>query len=237
MGIIRSEDKNKTSLLQSATAEQIERYTERVRKGLVPCGLPPCPTCGLPPDRFKRHEKRKRKFHVVTDQLVVTLHGLLIRWKCPGCNKTRTDYPGFALPHKRYTRPTILAFSGAYVKDPISSYRSLINAYPLQYESKPDLETNQEQMMEHSTIHRWVTTLGEYSHTNRNATHLILGADPKTNLYRDLAGLTVPEKKYASTFRKQSLIGCFRLVFLESVFQTVFQISIFPKLATDYAYT
>ncbi len=237
MTYTRSEDKNKALLLQSATAEQIQQHTEDIIQGLASCYLPPCPRCQLASDLFKRHEKRSRQFYVVMNQLVVTLMGLLLRWKCPGCNKTMTEYPGFAIPYKRYTLPTILGFSSSYVANPDSSYRGLIDACPLEHETKPDAEVCCASMMEHSTIHRWVTTLGGYSQIAREALNLILQTDPITSLCRDLAGLMIPSKKYTSNLRKKALLSCFRLVFLESIYQSVFPVSIFPRLATRCGYS
>lgn len=237
MTYTRSEDKNKTLLLQSATAEQIQQHTDDIRQGLASCCLPSCPRCQLASDLFKRHEKRSRQFYVVMNQLVVTLMGLLLRWKCPGCNKTITDYPDFAVPYKRYTLPTILGFSSCYVANPDSSYRGLIDACPLEHETKPDAEVSCVSMMEHSTIHRWVTTLGGYSQIVREATSLILQADPVTSLCRDLAGLMIPSKKYASALRKKVLLSCFQLVFLKSIYRSIFQGSIFPRLATRCGYS
>ena len=163
--------------------------------------------------------------------------GLLLRWKCPGCNKTTTDYPDFALPYKRYTLPTILAFSQAYIQDPLSSYRRLVDACPLPYKIKSDHGSSQEPMMEHSTIHRWISTLGGYSRLVQNATDLMLQADPTTSLCRDLAGLKISPRKYMSSIRKQILATCFQLVTLVPLYLAQFRVSIFPKLATRAGYT
>ena len=231
------DDKNKALLLQSATIEQIKRHTELVTQGLASCGLPPCPHCGVESSLFKPHEARNRKFYVVVEQIVEIFMGLLIRWKCPNCKRTKTDYPGFAVPYKRYTLPTIQAFSRAYVEDPISSYRGLVDLCPLLYRKDPDSATSGEPMMMPSTAHRWVTTMGGYFHTIRTATDLILQANPATTLCRDMAGLMVPAKKYRSELRKNILLSCYRLMFLEPIYKSVFGVSIFPKLATDCNFT
>ena len=167
----------------------------------------------------------------------MSVNGLLVRWKCPGCNKTATDYPDFALPYKRYTLPTILAFSQAYIQDPFSSYRGLLDVCPLPYKIKSDHESNKEPMMEHSTIHRWISTLGGYSRLVQNATDLMLQADPTTSLCRDLAGLEISPRKYRSFKRKQILTTCFQLVTLVPLYLAQFRVSIFPKLATRAGYT
>lgn len=208
-----------------------------VEKGLVTCGLPPCPRCGIAPDLFKHHEKRKRNFFIVVKQVVETVKGLLSRWKCPGCNKKTTDYPDFALPYKRYTLPTIQAFSQVYVQNPSASYRWLVDNCPLAYEIEPDSDLHREPMMEHSTIHRWVSTLGGYYRLVQNATDLMIQANPTTSLYRDLANLSIFPGKYRSQARKLILLTCAQLMKLLPHYQNMFQVSIFPKLATFSGYS
>ncbi len=236
MTYIKLTSKNKSVLLQSATVEQIQQHTQLVEQGLVTCGLSPCPRCGIASDLFKHHEKRKRNFFVIVKQVVETVIGLLSRWKCPGCNKTATDYPDFALPYKRYTLPTIQAFSQVYVQDPSASYRHLVDSCPLPYKIRADSDTGREPMMEHSTIHRWISTLGGYHRLVQNATDLMIQAAPTTNLCRDLAGLKVHPRKYMSLARKQTLFICFQLMKLLPIYQSIFQVSIFPKLATLSGY-
>ncbi len=160
-----------------------------------------------------------------------------MRWKCPGCKKTATDYPHFALPYKRYTLPTLLAFSQAYVNAPFNSYRRLVDGCPLPYQVEPDSETGREPMMEHSTIHRWITTLGGYSCMVQNSTDLMVQANPTTSLCRDLAGLKISPLKYISPKRKQILFTCSQLVTLVPLYLAQFRVSIFPKLATRAGYT
>jgi transposase-like protein len=226
--------KDKPNFLQTATAEQIQEHTDQVRQGLDPCYLPLCPHCGIAPDFFKRHEKRRRIFYIIVELIVTKVLGLLSRWKCPGCNKTVTSYPGFALPYKRFTRPTIHSFSQSYVQEPSVSYRKLVAACPLAYEVS---DSNREPMMEHSTIHRWISTMGSYSHLVQTATDLVIQAEPSTRLHRHLAGLKISPGKYRSPSRKQTLLTCFHLVFLMPIYRAIFQTGIFPKLATRSGYT
>lgn len=228
-------DKDKPNFLQTATAEQIQRHTDQVRQGLDPCYLPPCPRCGLDPNFFKHHDKRSRIFYIIVELVVIKVLGLLSCWKCPGCNKTGTSYPGFAVPYKRYTLPTIQSFSQAYVQDSSASYRKLSAACPLAYEISPD--SYREPMMEHSTIHRWISTMGSYRCLVQTATDLIIQADPAIRLCRDLAGLKISPGKYRSPSRKQTLLSCFYLVFLMPLYRAIFRTGIFPRLATISGYT
>ena len=169
---------------------------------------------------------------MIVDQTIEKEKGLLLRWKCPGCNRTATDYPKFALPYKRYTLPTILAFSQAYVEEPRVSYRQLVDTCPLPYRLQPGSDTDREPELAHSSIHRWITTLGGYCGIVKEATSLMLQADPTTALCRDLAGLLISPGKYLSPARKQILFTCLHLVSLIPAYQSMFGASIFPKLAT-----
>lgn len=227
---------NKCNLSQSTTLEEINAYTEEVRQGRISCGLPSCPNCKTQPDFFKRHDARKRKFYIVIEQIVIKIVSLLVRWKCPGCSATRTEYPSFALPYKRYTLPTIQAFCACYIENHDVTYRSIVNAFPLEYQSGSDFETNSAPMMEHSTIHRWITTLGCYSSIVNTATDLILQKEPSSSLCRNLGSLIIPPKKYHSSLRQKRLRICLYLIVLDKLFGLIFNISIFPKLATNCGY-
>ncbi len=91
--------------------------------------------------------------------------------------------------------------------------------------------------MEHSTIHRWISTLGGYSRLVQKAADLMLQADPNISLCRDLASLKVSPRKYLSGARKQVLLTCFNLVTIAPLYRSKFQVSMFPRLATLAGYT
>lgn len=209
----------------SATIEQINNYTQMVVKGMIACILPPCHQCELDSQYFKRHDKRQRKFYAVADQIVHVICGLLIRFKCPSCNKTFTQYPDFAIPYKRYTRPTIEFFSRQYTENDQATYRKVRMQTILGY-------NDSEKQMEHSTIYRWISTIGKYEKIVARATDLILQAKPLSSICRDLANLSISRKKYRSNQRKQLLIGCRKLFCIEKLYRMIFNVSIFPKLAT-----
>jgi len=213
----------------TATVEQIENHTEKVRKGEVVCNLPPCPVCESEPQWFKRHEKRGRQFYVIVDQIVKTVLGLLMRWKCPGCDKTFTAYPDFALPYKRYTLPTIMAYCGGYTENDRATYRDLVQKSPLGYR-------DDEKQLDHTTVFRWTGTLGGFAGILAKAQDLIIQAKPMSTICRDLANLSVNPKKYRSDARTQALSRCRRILGAETIFQSVFGISIFPTLATGCRY-
>lgn len=201
----------------------------KVLNNLVSCNLPPCPRCEAAPSDFKRHELRKRQFYVIVEQFVKVVFGLLIRWKCPCCKKTFTDYPDFAVPYKRYTIPTILAFSCRYTEYDQISYRQITRETPIGY---PGCESQ----MEYSTVHRWIKSIGSYSDIIRKAQDLILQDDPLSNICRCLANLPITAKKYRSVERLVKLIGCRQFLKLEELYRLTFKVSIFPILATACGY-
>jgi transposase-like protein len=210
--------------------ERIHQYTEHVRKGQITCNVGVCKHCEVISDYFKRHEARKRRFYVVVDQFVQVVFALLVRWKCPGCNKTFTDYPEFAIPYKRYTLPMIKAYSRQYVNDDEITYRGLRNKIPIGY---PDSE----KQMDHSTFHRWITTLGGYTDIIRKSQDLIVQQNPGSSVCRESANLSVCPAKYRSERRKQLLIQCRRLLKIENLYRAVFDVSIFPNLATSCGFS
>lgn len=223
----------KPFLIDTATSEQIKQYSEQVRRGENPCHLQSCPRCPVTPEHFKRHDKRQRKFLVIVEQLVHEVIGLLTCWKCPGCGKCFTGYPPFALHYKHYTLPTICAFSRQYVENDSMTYRKLIRQNPV---GSPRIGTDAEWQMDHSTVHRWISTLGQYDTITRKAQDLILQAEPASTVCRDLAGLSVACRKYTSRWRKTLLLACRRLLELEKRFCRLFDVSIFHNLATRCAY-
>lgn len=226
-------DSDKLFLNDTATAEQIERYSEQVRRSQNPCQLQSCPRCQATPEHFKRHDKKRRKFFVIVTQLVDVVIGLLTCWKCPGCGKCFTGYPPFALPYKRYTLPTLCSLSQRYVENDSMTYRRLIQQNPV---GSPQICSDAEWQLDHSTIHRWISALGRFDTITRKALDFILQADPASTVCRDLAGLTVAPRKHTSEKRKTLLLACRRLLTLEKHFCRLFDVSIFHNLATTCAY-
>jgi hypothetical protein len=214
----------------SATSEQIEEYTEKVRKNQVKCHLPPCGRCNTETEEFKRHEARQRQFYVIAGDMVKVILGLLIRWKCPGCNKTSTGYPDFAVPYKRYTVPTIKKYSSLYTEDHQATYREVILKNIIGY---PDSE----HQLHHTSIHRWITSLGNYSKVIRTAQDLYLQAKPESGICRELASLSIPSKKLRTQERKSILQRCRQLLKIEIKFRSTFNASIFPHLATKCGFS
>ena len=216
----------------TATLEDIKAHQRKVEKDkITPDSLPPCPRCRVESSFFKLHAYRERRFLIVIEMFIKATYCSLVRFICPGCGKTFTHYPDFAIPHKHYTRPTIMGFSAGYVEADDMTYQqavmvdSTVPGYP-----------QKDATLAPSTIHRWITTLGQFTGTCRTALTLLLQENPTSSICRDLARLIVPSRKYKTEQRKIQLIRCRQLVIVEGFFQAVFKRSIFTKLATRCAF-
>jgi len=206
----------------SASPEEIEDYNNKVRRNPSSCKPGSCQCCGFASDEFKKHDTRKRQFYAIVEQIIQTVIGLLIRWECPNCGKTFTDYPDFALPYKRYTVPTILTFSGFYTEDDQITYQGVNIKMPVAYQDS-------EKQMSHSTIYRWVTDIGNSTEIIQKSVDIILQADPMSKICRDIANLFVPPKKYRSDERLKILSQCRQFLKIQKLFNFKFGVKIFPN--------
>jgi|PlaIllAssembly_1097288.scaffolds.fasta_scaffold18464_1 hypothetical protein len=212
----------------TATYEDIKAYQDQVEKdGITPHGLPPCPVCEAESRFFKIHAYRERRFLIIVQMIVTSVCCALIRFKCPGCRKSFTFYPDFALPRKHYTRQTIMGFAENYVARERSGYEKAVEP---EAGGSPEYPDGQRSLAP-STVHRWVTSLCQLKQTMRMALELIRQEDPGTRACRVLARLDIPRSKYRSSLRRDQLLGCLRLVVVEAFFKQLFGLSIFTRLA------
>jgi len=220
----------------TATLEDIKAYQEQVEKNkIIPDSLPPCPICKVESIFFKLHGYRDRRFLIIVEMIIETVFSSLVRFKCPGCNKTFTWYPDFAIPHKHYTRQSAMGFAGTYVGSDDMEYERAVMvdrsapAYPKSEDSGKSLAP--------STVHRWVSALGSFVETAQKALELILQENPASTLCRALAMLRVNPKKYRSQAREEILLNCSKLILIEDSFQSAFRCSVFTNLARSCAFT
>jgi hypothetical protein len=212
----------------SATQEEINAYQEKVQKNnITPHDLPPCWLCGGESAFFKLHAYRERRFLVIVQMMVEAVFATLARFKCPFCGKTFTRYPDFAIPHKHYTRQTIVFFSRAYVESDHATYKKAL-LVDQEVPGYPDGERT----LAGSTVARWISSLSCLVDTSRQALHLVLQKNPLSPIARQLAGLSVSPRKYRSIERKNTLMACRRLLMTEDIFQDLFGRSIFTNFAT-----
>ena len=216
----------------TATLEDIKAHQLKVEKGKIrPDNLPPCPRCSVESEFFKIHAYRERRFLIIIEMLIKAAYCSLLRFKCPGCGKTFTHYPDFAIPHKHYTRPTITGFSARYLNSEDITYRQAL----MVDDSVPGYPQN-DATLAPTTIHRWITTLSRFIQTCRTALTLLLQENPVSSICRNLARVVIPQRKYKTKQRKKQLINCQQLMIVEAFFQATFKTSIFTKLAISCAF-
>ena len=216
----------------TATLEDIKAYQQKVEKDkITPDNLPPCPRCSVESEFFKIHAYRERRFLIIIEMLIKAAYCSLVRFKCPGCGKTFTNYPDFAIPHKHYTRPSIMGFSARYLNSEDITYRQTLMVDG----SVPGYPQN-DAALAPTTIHRWITTLGSFTQTCRTALILLLQENPVSSICRDLSRIIIPQRKYKTKQRKKQLINCRQLMIVEAFFQATFKTSIFTKLAIRHAF-
>lgn len=218
----------------TATMEDIKAYLEKVEKNeITPEALPHCSRCGVDAHCFKLHGYRERRFLIIEDMRVQPQYAPLVRFRCPGCNKTFSFYPDFALPHKHYTRQSIMGFAERYVTSETGTYRQAV--WIEEEKCEPGYPSGES--LSPSTPHRWITSLSDFANTARGALNLICQESPDTAVCRVLAQLTIPERKYKSRERRRRLLACFHLLTVEAFFKAVFKLSVFTKLATSCRFT
>jgi hypothetical protein len=221
------------------TRSDIGKYSLDVLRNKIRCGLPSCPVCNTQPDLFRRHQARPRKFRILCEALVQVVICLVIRWKCPGCKKSFTQQPPFALPCKRYVRDTILDFTGCYLEEEALTYRKVVSEerLPIFHASTTGEEgAINDRILAHSTPYRWITSLGSFKEILRCGQDHLLQEYPTSTICRDLAALAITPKKYVTAAREGVLKRCRQLIHLEAQFRATFQTSIFPFFATSCAW-
>lgn len=81
-----------------------------IDRGGVECGIGHCPYChhaGNSTAEFRRHAVRVRLVLIIVHRSVLRLPLRLLRWRCPRCKRTFTEYPTFLVPRKQYASPEL----------------------------------------------------------------------------------------------------------------------------------
>jgi transposase-like protein len=221
-------------MIAHRVAAAIASWTARVERGEVSCDQRRCPHCAATGGGFKYHATRRRCFLVIVERLVTPMMSALTRWKCASCGKTFTVYPRFALPHKRYVRDDIFRLAEDYVRDDPISYQQAVQVNTMAvcygHEQTDGDRPSDDRVLWPSTLHRWVGWLGSLKHTLQEAWRLIRARSPGCDLFRQV--VVVGRGKVATDGRAVVLQRCRRLLATDRVYQALFDISIFTKLAT-----
>lgn len=214
--------------------EEIQSYTRRVERKEIQCDLPACPRCGEPAS-FKVHDRRHRTYLVVVERLVKKVLSLISRWRCELCGDRFTLYPPFALPRKRYLREEIFRRAGRYLEEDRESYRSAVTVEGLAVFHEGEGEEIDERSLAHTTLWRWLSSLGRLPETCRRAFGIIREEAPSSGIFRKI--VPVAPWKYRSDARRRLLAESLRLLLCEAEFRRLFGFSIFPRLATSCAWS
>ena len=198
----------------TATYQDIKAYQDNAEKNIItPHRLPPCPKCHVESLYFKLHAYRERRFLVIVEMLIQSAYCTLVRFKCPGCGKTVTNYPDFAIPYKRYSRQTITGLAGTYVETDKMTYQDAV----MSQDGVPGYARSNCTLAP-STIHRWISGISCLVDTCRTALSLLLQDNPVSSVCRDLAQIIVPFCKYRSERRKNQLLSCRKLMTIADFF-------------------
>ena len=188
------------------TAE-IAAYAMKVRKGSYRCHLSHCPHCKQTPTAppfFRRHALRRRTFLVIEHRSVRCVPCVLVRWRCSLCGRTFTEYPPFAIPHKRYALTQIAPRALRYVEDDGISYRkgvleSCLPIFHWPLAGRSNSWTDDTRAMAHSTLYHWVSSLGAPVY-----------AIPDTFRDRVDRSFAPADWKFTTEARRETLMACWR---------------------------
>lgn len=214
----------------------IQSYGEAVRRREIQPTCNRCPNCRQEPDRFRYRGHRERVFLVVVSRLVERVLSFLSRWKCPLCKHSFTLYPPFALPGKRYVRDCVFDHARRYLDADDLSYREAVKVddMPVFYAGEEEGAID-ERGLAHSTLHRWLSFFRSLDATLDEALRLIRERSASSDIFRKV--FAVRPAKYRSKSRRDTLVAALRALSVDRVFQSLFDRSIFPDLATAAAWS
>jgi hypothetical protein len=201
--------------------EKIKSHTQEVFLKKVVFNIEVCPKCNIAAPTFKLHERKKRKFYIIKEQIVTIVIGVLGRWKCIFCKKTFTYYPEWILPYKRYVTEYILSISEKYLILIKATYRNIANF--IGYEDG-------KKSLSHSAIWYWLKFLGEQKKLLSKKLNLIRQKDSNEKIFREID--PIHQKKYCSKFRKEILQIGQRLLKTKYIYQKIFKTRFFPEFRT-----
>lgn len=188
--------------------EKIKNYTSSIEGGHFNMPTHDCRICHGKAEHYILHECRKRQLRVVHKDIIKVIMTFLLRWKCPLCQCTFTDYPPFIIPHKRFALFDMCQLSQKYLESETTSYRSTVKQ-GLSDIGYIDAATGLcERFLSHSTIYRFIGYIAKLC--------------PSFYVSR----FSISSRKYRSVARKSILIRAL------SVIKHFVKKSIFPDFET-----
>ena len=169
------------------------------------------------------------------DILVEVIESWRVRFRCRHCRKTFTEYPPFALPHKRFVKQDVLGRALKYLSAERTPTCPATYRYatwecrgPLSY-----AEDQEGRQFSHSTIWRWLSWLGSLKDLMQQATQLILQKDPQANLH--WKPHPIANHKVCSEERRKTLEQAAGMLDVVETFSLLFGVSLFTHLGTGLA--
>ena len=203
----------------------IKAWNWSVTSGAIPCIYKTCSYCGGKPEAFKVHDRPKRWFWAVVEDVVEKIQGVVIQWKCPLCLRTFRQIPQWAHPYKRYATGTMTHLARRYLEEDQSTYRGVAG---LGHADLSGIEEGRE--LSHVTLWRWMETLGGKTELLLRARSLIRQKDPNCPIFRALVDL--PKNKYRSQARREILLQAKQLLQTADVYLRVLGVPFFHELGT-----
>jgi hypothetical protein len=190
------------------------------------------------PASFAKHDCARRKFRfrvyapILDELLVVIVESWRVRFRCRHCRKVFTEYPPFALPHKRFVKQDVLAKCQKYLSaergpNCRATYREAVweRRVPLSYAT--DQEGHQ---FRHSTVWRWLSWLGSLEDLMQQAIRLIFQKDPQANLH--WKPRPIADHKVRSEGRRKTLEQAAMMLDVVEMYFIIFGENLFTRLET-----
>lgn len=210
--------------------ERIKTHSREVENGTSVPSVTVCRRCHQRPPGFRAHDRRRRMFLVVVSWMVKRVEGWLMRWKCPLCERTFTDYAGLAVPHKRYVAEVIRERSKCYLSGEAETYVAAAKkeGWSLLHEE----EGKDGRALSPSTVWRWVGFLGGMKETLRQGLKVIREKAPKAQVHRPVLPLDDGEM----SARDRLVARARYLLLVGEMFKTLFDREFFPDFAIQFGF-
>ncbi len=189
------------------------------------------------PASFTKHDCARREFRIRVfdprlDEFVVeVILSWRVRFRCSHCHAVFTEYPPFALPHKRFVKQDLLAKALNYLSgqppDGPATYRESVREQRVPPSYAND---NNGRQLSHVTLWRWLSWLGSLTDLVQWGTQLVLQKDPQADLHRK--SCPVANHQARSAQRRQTLEQATMTLHAAEAFSRCFGGSLFTHLGT-----
>jgi hypothetical protein len=189
------------------------------------------------PASFTKHDCARREFRVRVfdpqlDEFVVeVILSWRVRFRCPHCRAVFTEYPPFALPHKRFVKQDLLAKTQHYFAQQQAgqptTYREAVRDQQV-----PPSYAHQDhgRQLSHVTLWRWLSWLASLKDLVQWGTQLVLQKEPRADVHRQ--NCSVADANVRSDQRRRTLEQASMTLHVANAFYQCFGVSLFTHIAT-----